>query len=54
MERASSPCPTEIDAVREDTMGKLEQVLSDEHLEAFKLIQEERRAEMRERMRSRR
>ena len=42
----------EMDAVNEDTLGQLEQVLSDEQIAEFNRIQEERRAEMRERMRS--
>ena len=42
----------EMNAVREKTMAKLEQSLSDEQLAEFERIQEERRAEMRERMRS--
>lgn len=41
----------EMNALRENTLGELEQVLSDEQLEDFKRIQEERQAEMRERMR---
>ena len=41
----------EMNAVRENTLGELEQILSDEQLEEFKNIQEERQAEMRERMR---
>ena len=41
----------EMNAVRKDTMGQLEQYLSDEQLAELKTIQEERQAEMRERMR---
>ena len=41
----------EMNTLRENTLGELEQVLSDEQLEEFKRIQEERQAEMRERMR---
>lgn len=38
-------------ALRKDTMGELEQILSDEQLEEFKSIQAERQAEMREQLR---
>jgi hypothetical protein len=42
----------EMDAVRESTLSELAAVLSDEQLEEFKLIQKERQAEMKERMRA--
>ena len=44
----------EMNAVRDDTLSQLKEILSDEQLEEFKLMQEERQAEMRERMRGRR
>ena len=43
---------SEMDAVRENTLSELGPILSDEQMEEFKLIQEERQAEMRERMRA--
>ena len=54
----SKPAPSqmkamrnEMEAVRKKTFAELEQILSAEQLEEFNLIREERRAEMRERMR---
>ena len=41
----------ELDAVRTDTLDELELILSDEQLAEFERIQEERRTEMRERIR---
>ena len=41
----------EMEAVRKKTFAELEQILSAEQLEEFNLIREERRTEMRERMR---
>ena len=41
----------EMESVRKSTMDELEGVLSDEQLEEFERIQEERQAEMRERLR---
>jgi hypothetical protein len=38
----------ELDTVRTDTLDELENILSDQQLDEFKSIQEERRAEMRE------
>ena len=43
----------ELDAVQDKTMQDLEQILTDEQLAEFKLIQQERQSAMRERMRSR-
>jgi hypothetical protein len=43
----------EMEAVRSDTLAKLDGILSQEQLEEFKLMQEEQRAEMRERMKAR-
>jgi hypothetical protein len=42
----------EMQDVRENTMRELDPILSDEQLEEFKQIQEERQAAMRERMRA--
>jgi hypothetical protein len=42
----------ELETVRADTLDELEGILNDEQLDEFKRIQEERKAEMRERMRS--
>lgn len=44
----------ELDVVRSDMLAEVEGILTNEQFEAFKQIQEERRAEMRERVRSRR
>ncbi len=41
----------EMTAVRESTLEALDPILSDEQMEEFKLIQKERQAEMRKRMR---
>lgn len=41
----------ELDVVRADTLDALEGILNDEQLGEFKLIQQERQAEMRERIR---
>ena len=41
----------ELEAVRADTLGKLAQILSAEQLDEYQRIQEQRRAEMQERMR---
>ena len=41
----------EMNDLRNETVSELEQILSDEQLEEFKRIQQERQAEMRERMR---
>ncbi len=42
----------EMTAVRESTLEALDPILSDEQMDEFKLIQKERQAEMRERMRA--
>lgn len=42
----------EMSAVNKKTMRELEEILSDEQLEEFKRIQEERRGEMRERIKA--
>jgi hypothetical protein len=42
----------EMHAVRENTLSELDPILSDEQFAEFKLIQQERQAEMRERMRA--
>ena len=42
----------EMTAVRESTLEELDPILSDEQMTEFKLIQEERQAEMRERIRA--
>lgn len=43
---------SEMEAVRSDTLASLEGILSREQLDEFKSMQEEQRAEMRERMRA--
>jgi hypothetical protein len=43
---------SEMEGVRKDTINELEPILSNEQLDEFKLIQQERRAEMKERMRA--
>ncbi len=43
----------EINNVNQDTLGRLSEVLTDDQLQEYKKIQEERRAEMRERLQSR-
>lgn len=45
---------SEMLAVRENTRGALDGILTDEQLDEFLVIQEERRAELRERIRARR
>jgi Spy/CpxP family protein refolding chaperone len=42
----------EMETVRKSTLGELERILSDEQLEEFTSIQEERRAEMKKRLRA--
>ncbi len=44
----------ELDAVREETLTAVEKILTDEQFKEFKSIQEERRREMRNRLRGRR
>lgn len=44
----------ELDAVRAETLVSVGDILSDKQLDAFKRMQEKRRAEMRERIRSKR
>lgn len=43
----------EINDVNEDTLNRLSEILTDDQLKEYKKIQEERRAEMRERLQSR-
>jgi Spy/CpxP family protein refolding chaperone len=52
--RAAWAMKLELEAVRADTLASVGDILSDKQLDAFKHLQNQRRAEMRERIRSRR